>query len=245
MSISDIEDKVRYLSHRQRHFFCEKLTEITYSKYVREGDSAIDCGANIGQHTRLLSRIVGPGGRVHAFEPNPDLFKGLLALGANVRLWPFAAGDDLQICCLHIPEGLIGWASLEDIRALMPERKFKLITTTQIRIDDIPELHQETIRFVKIDVERNELRVLLGMKSILKKNNPIIIFEGINARIREFFFDINFEVWDLFGREWNAGRPIIANVLAAPVGSVGTSAVLPSEDELRMALAMTLEVVKG
>ena len=137
MNIMEAEERIRTLSHRQRHFLCEKLTEISYSRYLREGDSAIDCGANIGHHTRLLSKVVGPGGRVHAFEPNPALFKGLLALGTNIRLWPFAAGDELQICRLHIPEGLIGWASLEDIRGLLPDRSFRLVTTAQVRIDDL------------------------------------------------------------------------------------------------------------
>ncbi len=57
---------------------------------------------------------------VHAFEPNPKLFSGILGIGDNVRLWPFAVGEDTRVETLHVPEGLSGWASLEDISKLVP-----------------------------------------------------------------------------------------------------------------------------
>ena len=36
-----------------------------------EGSTCLDIGANIGLHTLALSRLVGPVGRVFAFEPAP------------------------------------------------------------------------------------------------------------------------------------------------------------------------------
>lgn len=246
MNVAEAEERIGALSHRQRHFLCEKLTEISYSRYLREGDSAIDCGANIGHHTRLLSKVVGPGGRVHAFEPNPTLFKGLLALGANIRLWPFAAGDELQICRLHIPEGLIGWASLEDIRTLLPDRTFRLVTTAQVRIDDLVELQGETIRFVKIDVERSELRVLRGMQALLQKDGPVVIFEGLNPAIREFLAGIGFEIRDMLGRPVGGGRPIMANVVAVPAKNADAllGLAMPQARDLGEAFDVTMATVK-
>lgn len=38
---------------------------------LREGDVAIDGGANIGLYSLLFSRLVGEAGRVVAFEPDP------------------------------------------------------------------------------------------------------------------------------------------------------------------------------
>jgi FkbM family methyltransferase len=246
MNIMEAEERIRTLSHRQRHFLCEKLTEISYSRYLREGDSAIDCGANIGHHTRLLSKVVGPGGRVHAFEPNPALFKGLLALGTNIRLWPFAAGDELQICRLHIPEGLIGWASLEDIRGLLPDRSFRLVTTAQVRIDDLVELRDEMIRFVKIDVERSELRALRGMQALLQKDRPVVVFEGLNPGIRDFLAGIGFEIRDLLGRPVEGGRPIMANVVAVPAQDADgvLNLALPQARDLAEAFDTTMATVK-
>jgi FkbM family methyltransferase len=38
---------------------------------IEPGMTAIDCGAHIGEYSLLFSVLVGPAGRVHAFEPDP------------------------------------------------------------------------------------------------------------------------------------------------------------------------------
>lgn len=43
-------------------------------KIVRPGMTVLDVGGNLGLYTVLLSRLVGPAGRVITFEPDPDLF---------------------------------------------------------------------------------------------------------------------------------------------------------------------------
>src|ERR1035437_4240958 len=42
-----------------------------FKRLVRPGMTVLDVGANIGYHTVLASRLVGPKGRVLAFEPDP------------------------------------------------------------------------------------------------------------------------------------------------------------------------------
>lgn len=43
------------------------------SQLVRPGMTVLDIGANIGYYTLLMADLVGPLGRVHAFEPNPTM----------------------------------------------------------------------------------------------------------------------------------------------------------------------------
>ncbi len=62
------------------------------------GDTVVDVGANFGAFTVLASRIVGPTGRVLAFEPSPESFARLsanLALNdlGNVDAIPEAVGE--------------------------------------------------------------------------------------------------------------------------------------------------------
>ena len=40
-------------------------------RLVQPGMIALEVGAHIGYHTRLLSRLTGPSGQVIAFEPHP------------------------------------------------------------------------------------------------------------------------------------------------------------------------------
>ena len=77
---------------------------------VQPGDTVLDVGANIGLVTLWLSHLVGPQGRVHAFEPQPDL-QDLLQQTLerndtkNVSLHRFALGSqpgEMELC---IPDG--------------------------------------------------------------------------------------------------------------------------------------------
>lgn len=67
------------------------LTEVLHD-LVQPGMVVADVGANVGYFTLLMADLVGPTGRVHAFEPNPRL-AGL-------------AGKSLSV------NGFSGWASI-------------------------------------------------------------------------------------------------------------------------------------
>ena len=82
------------------YFFGE--WEPAISKYMREairpGAVVADIGANIGYYTLLMSRAVGPAGRVYAAEPSPEIRARLedsLARNAiaNVTVIPFGISD--------------------------------------------------------------------------------------------------------------------------------------------------------
>ena len=53
-----------------------EVTE-TLWRLTDPGDLAIDVGANIGYTTSILGVRVGPKGRVHSFEPHPEVFQSL------------------------------------------------------------------------------------------------------------------------------------------------------------------------
>jgi FkbM family methyltransferase len=74
---------------------------------VRPGDTVFDIGAHIGFYTLLLARLVGPAGKVLAFEPDPANFALLqqnvvLNRYANVALYNLALSSQAGSAALFL-----------------------------------------------------------------------------------------------------------------------------------------------
>jgi FkbM family methyltransferase len=82
-------------------------TEII-KKYLREGMTFVDAGANVGYYTLLAASKVGEGGRVIAFEPSPYALERLLrTIESNcltqVKTLPYALSDKSGEATLYAP----------------------------------------------------------------------------------------------------------------------------------------------
>src|SRR6266496_1850826 len=64
------EDGIRYL-------YVTGVQTCALPILVGPGMTVFDIGAHAGKYTRLFSLLVGPAGRVFAFEPTPDSFQRL------------------------------------------------------------------------------------------------------------------------------------------------------------------------
>jgi FkbM family methyltransferase len=155
-------------------------------KILRPGDTLLDIGANIGRMTVLGSRLVGDGGHVHAFEPNPKVISGLyrnIALNGcgNVTVWPQAVSDRIGTITFSMPVGTnSAWASIRELDADKSMRIDVPCLTIDSLIDRLP-----TVRLVKIDVEGAEFMALSGMKRLLERDHPHILLELSDAWLRE------------------------------------------------------------
>jgi FkbM family methyltransferase len=154
--------------------------------FVSPGDWVIDVGANVGHYTGKLSRLVGPNGRVLAFEPVPRTFELLTANArqfphANVTLMNVAISDQPATASLDVPEGQSGayWAHLTD--------RDTGLKTLCLPLDSMPLPRR--VRLVKIDAEGHEQAVLRGMAGLLQRDRPTLIIEvssdGSAAFLRE------------------------------------------------------------
>jgi FkbM family methyltransferase len=204
------------LSASQGSYVCEVLTRIVFEKILTAGDHALDIGANEGYHTVALSRLVGANGLVHAFEPNIAHFPKLTAI-PNVRLWPFALGNELSIQCLHVPAGLDGWASLQDIRSELPDRQFRLLTTVQLKLDQLmSEIDAARVTFIKIDAERQEAAVLDGMVEFLGRAKAAMVIELGNPQAATALSALGYQLFQFDGEPWTKPDCLIPNVIAVP-----------------------------
>jgi len=78
----------------QSRYWRSRLRRLRYAYEFREeiastvspGDTVLDVGANVGQYAALLAAMVGPEGRVLAFEPVPRTFCILGSVVAGLGL---------------------------------------------------------------------------------------------------------------------------------------------------------------
>ncbi len=154
-----------------------------YKKRLRRGDVALDIGANIGAHTLPMASLVGPAGRVHAFEPTAYAFR---KLNANLALNP-ELEDVVRPVQMLLGEGskgaipheiYSGWP-LEFGENLHPTHGGEPHSTAGASMATLDELVDQLGRvdFIKLDVDGYELSVLQGARRLLDHFRPPILME--------------------------------------------------------------------
>lgn len=142
------------------------------------GKTVIDIGANKGIYSYLMSRKVGPEGKVIAFEPQPELENHLLDFKTsfnlnNLYIIKKGLSDSSGSANLFRPEPKSGGASLnmsatsKDWQSILVD-----ITTLDSYYDNLTN-----IAFIKCDVEGHEYAVFKGGQHLLKRDKPCLLFE--------------------------------------------------------------------
>jgi FkbM family methyltransferase len=138
-------------------------------RFLRPGDTAADVGANIGVYSLLAASVVGPGGSVVAFEPDPF----------NVeRLRRQVLRNELSQ--VHIIEAAVadcdselflkaGKDTLSSI-AMFPEEGIRV---PAVRLDSYFECRRLPV-YIKVDVEGYEESVVRGTSSIMRRGFPLV-----------------------------------------------------------------------
>ena len=145
---------------------------------LREGDTALDVGANLGQFTLLASQAVGPAGRVVAVEASPAMADRLrnnvrLNAAANVQVLELAAWDRSETLWLDAGEpGNCGMA-----RVAAGKQQDHLTPVRAARLDEaLPEAGITAIDVMKIDIEGAELNALAGLSGLIERAPPRAIY---------------------------------------------------------------------
>jgi FkbM family methyltransferase len=151
---------------------------------VGPGDVCLDVGANLGQVTVHLAALVGPRGRVLAFEPLPHVRDRLdRHVAANdvadrVELHAVALSDATGTASFHFAERAVhnqGMGSL--VMDDHPGLGLRCEVRTA-RLDDfVSERGIDRIDWIKIDVQGAEPRLLAGAWSTLERLAPQLLVE--------------------------------------------------------------------
>ncbi|MFH1656592.1 MAG: FkbM family methyltransferase [Candidatus Nealsonbacteria bacterium] len=174
----------------------EKTTTNLFKKIVKKGNVVVDLGANIGYFTLLAAKLVGPSGKVYAFEPEPKNFN---YLKDNIKINNYnhvflnqkAVSDKqgitkLFICSYDTGHHTINQNKGIEVYSSGREIQEKSIEIETIILDDFLRDKTNKVDILKIDVEGAELLAVKGMKGILEKNRNIkILLEFFPLLIKE------------------------------------------------------------
>lgn len=142
------------------------------------GKTVIDIGANRGIYSYWMAKKVGPGGRVIAFEPQPELEAHLLDFKASFKF------DNLSI----IRKGLSGSAGSQHLFRPEPGSGGASLNKSQtsnewqaipVEVTTLDSYYDEfvDVAFIKCDVEGHEQEVFKGGRRLLERDKPCLLFE--------------------------------------------------------------------
>ncbi len=145
----------------------EKINLI--KSYLKPGMVCLDIGANIGFYSLLFSKLVGKSGGVHAFEPDKTNFKHLSQTTrhcSNLKLNQLAVGSSNLPLKLYLSDQLNVDHQTFDIGQNRKSKYIKAIT-----IDSY--LKNQSVSFIKIDIQGFDHQALLGAQKTLKQSSPL------------------------------------------------------------------------
>ncbi len=142
-----------------------------FEEHVEPGSVAVEVGAHIGSHTVAIARLVGPWGRVYAFEPQRKIHRELyhnLALNGLSNVVPLryaiGAGETRIVEMNPATQGNEGGTGV----GAGGDR-------TELR--SLDSFGFERVSLLKIDVEHYENEVLAGAVETIRRNRPVILIE--------------------------------------------------------------------
>jgi len=157
-------------------------------RILRRGMSFVDVGAFVGYYTVLASRLVGPEGRVYAFEPDPTNFRYLLHNLAvngctNVRAEQVAISDEEGLTGLHRAH----YPMQHHLASQRTVKEPQVVVRTVSLDFYFARLGRPEVDLIKVDVEGHEWHVLRGAREVIMRNErpPLIVELNTSALRRQ------------------------------------------------------------
>ncbi len=169
--------------------YCFPLYNFSYSKFklkndkaeidilknlIKNGDTVLDIGSNIGFYAKILSALTGDKGKVYCFEPDSTNFnylqkntKGI----KNITLFNKAVSDKTDFLKVykskllnvdHRTYPVNNYDSVEEIASVSIDELIKNNTITKVDV-------------IKIDIQGYELTAFSGMRQLLTNSKDLKI----------------------------------------------------------------------
>ncbi len=152
--------------------------------YLNRNDHFLDVGAHFGYFSMLASTIVGPGGKVVAFEAASKNFSILQSNASANRFSALheAVSDKMGNLTFYEFPNLYSEYNTMEITQFENEPWFKEYKPTEVRvraltIEDIIKQYDIHPHIIKIDVEGAEYKVIRGATQYFTYHNPYFVME--------------------------------------------------------------------
>ena len=184
----------------------------------------VDVGANIGQ-TLCKVKLADPARAYYGFEPNASCHTYLEELvrinrWRSVHLFPCGLGDRAVILPMHVRDD----RATDSKGSILPDARPELDLARKkmacfFAFDDIADVIDEAIAFVKIDVEGAELEAVRGFVESLRRDQPVVVIELMpveslrerHAQTIELLQSLGYDVFVIDKNEcneWSGCRPV-------------------------------------
>lgn len=156
----------------------DRLTKVILKKNLKPSSNCIDVGCHKGEILEMMLHY-SPKGKHFAFEPIPYLYNELAQRFANkAQVYPYALSDTGgvgQTTTFNLVKNAPAYSGIRKRHYDIDNPEIEEIVVELRTMDEV--IGDETINFVKIDVEGAEFGVLKGAKQMLKASKPILLFE--------------------------------------------------------------------
>ena len=175
---------------------------------VKPGQTTVDIGMHLGYFTTLFAGLVGPSGKVHAFEPTPST-REIAALNtkrfSNVTVHPNAMWSHHETMTFH-DYGLAHMA-FNSVTAARLDHEVLSVCEHQVEaisLDQFREQLASRIDIIKIDAETAEEQSLQGARNLLQEDQPLLTLEvgdegaesGRSLKLIETLATMNYHAWE-------------------------------------------------
>lgn len=143
-------------------------------KQIKPGDVVLDIGAAFGFFSARAAALVGPTGKVLAFEPDPkfhpfldDLRRGGKLPNTeiyNLAAWHEAAELDLHLCAENPGENSLFQSPVHGGKVRVPAAALDAFLNPETTVD-----------FVKMDIQGAEISAIKGMRDLLRRSKEVVV----------------------------------------------------------------------
>jgi len=199
-------DKDKPVSDSIKRLGCwGELQVAQFRRFVRAGTTVVDIGANIGHHTVVLSKLVGPTGRVLAFEPQRRVHRTMVSnlvlnMCDNVEAFEYALGAENGEAQMfpqdyEKEEWNVGGLSIASKDGELLFREGGLPIHIR-RLDDATA--DIAIDLIKSDAQGFDFAAMQGAAETLKRSKPILVSEIAPEAMRHAGYDY-LDYYDFLG----------------------------------------------